>query len=134
MSVYKFHTESSHFLLLLNVWGMSTIRQCDFAILAAIGLIQFQECTYLRLHGLWWENVGTGPSRDGSQLSKKAHVEERSIGDDLVIDAMYPENGWLDQAGDEIVLAQISGGERIVHAQITRSNIRPAWGGHNITR
>jgi hypothetical protein len=130
MGIHKLHTESNYARRLLNMWGMSTIRQSDFAILTAIGFILLQNCAYLCLHGLWRENIRAG---NGSQLPKKAHIEERVIGDDLVIDAMYPEYGRLHLTGDEIVLPQIFGRDRIVYAQLPRNDIWPVRGSYNLT-
>ena len=59
-------------------------------ILATVCLVFFEDGAKLRLHGLRWVYLCPGPTRDGTELSQEAEVEQRGVGDNLIVSAVYP--------------------------------------------
>src|SRR5579884_1332788 len=121
------------FLLLLNVRGMPAILEDHFAVGAAVCLILVENRAYLLDHWLWWEDIGAGPTGDEAELPKKAHVEKRAIGDDLVVCATHPEDGRLLAQVRKRRLVGVAGGQRVVDALRSRRDIRPVLGGGRVT-
>src|SRR5581483_5725654 len=74
---------------------MPTIRYLNLAIDSTILAIAIQHRPNLSLHWLRRINFSSGPARDCADLPKEAEFKERSIGYDLVISSVNPQDWRL---------------------------------------
>ena len=88
---------------------VAAVGEFRFLILTTVCFVLFQDCSYLRLHRLWWVCICSWPTWNRAYLSQEAEVEERGIRDDLIVSSMDPQYRRFVAGVGEIGLVHIPG-------------------------